>query len=109
MNIKQFLKPDWKKIIATIIIAIIALMSSATTGGAGGGPFIGETIMSVLAIFLVWLPLVIIALLESFLENNTILQLLFLFIELVYFYLISCIIICFWNNNKNKLLASGDA
>jgi len=100
---KQFFKLTWKKVIATIIITIIFLISFGTTGGTGSGPFIGSSILSVLSIFLMFLPIAIIGFLQELLKNDLILQPLFLILELIYLYFISCLIIVFWNDNKNRL------
>jgi len=103
MNWKEFLKPDWKKIVLTIIIGFITFLIFITSGSFYS-PSPPPTIMDVVLLILAYPPLILFSIIPEgvsiplFILNN-ILWISFI-IELPYWYLISCFIVWFYNEKK---------
>jgi len=98
MKIKQFLKPDWRKIVIFVILAIISSLYKRNIG-------VGELLIPSRG-----LPLPVYVCLEGFSDVNLRTQLMrpceilyhFLITNLIIFYLISCFIVWIYDKYKKK-------
>jgi hypothetical protein len=101
MNWKHFLKPDWRKIVLFIIFCVLAVILWVYGHFAPSGPYIKTGILLIQyyiekVIFLLLIPGVYI--ITRFVVNFYVI----LLVNIVYLYLLSCLIIWFYDKFRKK-------
>jgi hypothetical protein len=100
-SVKEFLKPDWRKVlVAVILLCIVIIYSVKTEDLPFNCPSGSACGMLVQKKFSLGYPLVFYTKVLN--TTNEAVNYFYLIFDLIFWYLISCIIISVWDNIKNK-------
>ena len=99
MNLKEFLKPNWKKVLLTIIFAIFSFWFLYNYTGIGGPRYEPNLLFTIVALIAAFLNLPLLIPNYNPLYETAIF---YFILDLIYWYLLSCLIIWIYDKVKKK-------
>jgi len=98
MKLKQFLKPDWRKIVLTVILSVWFLFGLIIVGGEGGL----NAILTITGLVGVIISLPIILLLFLIQVKDMMWGVIYIVLDIIYAFVLSCFIIWIYNKYSKK-------